>query len=238
VAIVEPETDFFLALVPLIPYYLSQLEHEKLEHAGKEAHIMTRTLIGFAALLLVVLAAGCGANKDYVDSQIADAEARMSGRLDNVQNEANSNSNNIEQLQNLAQQLQDKAEMALNEAKGFENYQIIWQGDINFAFDSYQIDDVAAQILNEAGAKMTDNPGSLIEIVGHTDRTGSSEYNLRLGQERAGAAQRFLADNFGISLYRMFILSYGEQKPIALPDEKNSASRNRRVKLTVWGSLQ
>ena len=45
----------------------------------------------------------------------------------------------------------------------------------------------------------------------------------------------FLASRFGISLYRMFILSYGEDKPIAMPDENQAHAKNRRVALTVWG---
>ena len=127
--------------------------------------------------------------------------------------------------------------MALNQAKGFENYQVIWEGEINFDFDSYEITSVAEQTLMEAGQKMETSTESLVELVGHTDKTGSNAYNLTLGEKRAESVRRFLNDRFGISLYRMFTLSYGEGKPTALPDEGNSASRNRRVRLRVWGEL-
>ena len=90
----------------------------------------------------------------------------------------------------------------------------------------------------DAGQKMESSPESLVELVGHTDNTGSNAYNLALGERRSESVRRFLADRFGISLYRMFTLSYGEEKAAALSDEPNSASRNRRVKLIVWGQLQ
>jgi peptidoglycan-associated lipoprotein len=198
---------------------------------------MTRTFVALAAIVILVMAVGCGANKSYVDEQVAAAEARTDSKIQGVEQKTDANSASLQQLQDLATQLESKTDMALNEAKGFENYQIIWSGEINFAFDSYVIDDMAGQILNEAGAKMTDNPRALVEIAGHTDQTGSSKYNLFLGEKRASSAKRFLAENFGISLYRMFIISYGKDKPVAMADEQNASSRNRRVKLTVWGTL-
>jgi peptidoglycan-associated lipoprotein len=76
-----------------------------------------------------------------------------------------------------------------------------------------------------------------LEIVGHTDRTGASNYNFLLGEKRANSAKRYLADKFGISLYRMFVVSYGEEKPVAMPDEENASSKNRRVVLQVWGPM-
>jgi len=193
--------------------------------------------IPILAVLLLMIIAGCGVQKDFVTEQISASEARTSAQMSALEGKTNDNASQLAQLQSLATELEKKADMALNEAKGFENYQIIWQGEINFDYDTYEVDDVAAQILAEAGDKMTAYGGSLVEIVGHTDASGSSKYNLFLGEKRANAAKRYLSDNYGISLYRMFVLSYGEQKPVALPDEKYANSKNRRVKLTVWGNL-
>ncbi len=196
---------------------------------------MKKTGIVVAALALLV--AGCGVNKDYVQEQISQSESRTSSKIATLQDKTDVNAGEIAKLQSLAKQLSDKTDMAINQAKGFENYQIIWSGVISFDFDSYKITDAAASILNEAGQKMEEHPGSLIEIAGHTDRTGSAKYNLMLGEKRSNAAKRFLAERFGISLYRLFIVSYGKEKPVAMPDERNAASKNRRVTLKVWGQL-
>lgn len=192
-------------------------------------------LIVLMGALLVI---GCGASKDYVDQQIAGAESRMDAKVGEVSTKADNNTAELDKLKSLAAELERKADMAINKAAGFENYQILWSGEINFAFDSYAIDDVASQTLMEAGEKMEQNPGSVIEIVGHTDATGSNKYNYLLGDKRANAAKRYLAERFGVSLYRMFIISYGEDKPVAMADERNANQRNRRVNLTVWGPTQ
>ncbi|RME30294.1 MAG: OmpA family protein [Candidatus Zixiibacteriota bacterium] len=192
--------------------------------------------IAFALPLLLLV--GCGVNKDYVQEQIAASEARQKAELTSLSSKADQNAAEVAKLKDLANQLQSKTDMALNEAAGFENYQIIWSGEINFDFDSYEITSTAADILNEAGQKLESAPKSLVEIIGYTDKTGPASYNLVLGEKRADAAKRFLADHFGIALYRMFTLSYGEEKPKAAADENQANSQNRRVEIRVWGPIK
>jgi len=188
-------------------------------------------------LSVFALVAGCGASKNYVDEQIRNSEARTSAQLGDVEGKASATSLDLQKLQALQSELDAKAEMALNQAKGFENYQIIWEGEVNFDFDSDQITSAAEQTLMDAGQKLETSSESLVELVGHTDNTGSNAYNLALGERRSESVKRFLADRFGISLYRMFTLSYGEDKAAAISDEPNSASRNRRVTVRIWGDL-
>ena len=197
-----------------------------------------KTRLILSLLLVGLMAAGCGVNKDYVAAEIAASEARTTADVGELRDKADLNATQITALQGLATELGEKADLAINKASGFENYEIIWSGEINFAFDSYDVDDVAASILDEAGMKLEQVPHSLIEIVGHTDPTGAAKYNILLGEKRANAAKRYLANKFGTSLYRMFIVSQGEEKPVAAMDERNASSRNRRVKLSIWGSLQ
>lgn len=189
-------------------------------------------------LIVTLLFIGCGASKDYVQQQIQQSESRTDAEIGTLRDKTDANAAEVNKLRSLATELSTKADMAINKAKGFENYQIIWQGEINFDFDSYLITTAAEQILTEAGEKMEEHSGSVIELTGHTDHTGSAKYNIMLGEQRANGAKRFLADRFGISLYRMFVISYGKQKPVALPDEHHAASKNRRVALTVWGELK
>ena len=186
---------------------------------------------------MVILVSGCGVNKDYVAQQISDSEAKTNAKITAVSGKVDTNDQEITKLKTLATQLEEKADMAINKAAGFENYQVIWSGEINFDFDSYEIDDLAGGILNEAGEKLESYPSSLIEIAGHADVTGSAKYNFLLGEKRANNAKKFLAERFGIHLYRMFVVSYGEDKPVAMPDEQHANSKNRRVTLTIWGQL-
>lgn len=191
-------------------------------------------LLSLGALMLI---AGCGASKGYVNDQVGEVRAEYQAEINELKAKAALNSDDIKKLQTLSSQLSEKTEMALNQAKGFENYQVIWEGTINFDYDSYEIRQVDEERLGELGKKMTDYPRALLEIVGHTDQSGSKKYNMQLGLQRSESVKRFLINNYGVALYRMFVASEGEAKPVSLPDEKNANSKNRRVVLKLWGEL-
>ncbi len=189
------------------------------------------TIVAIATLAL----AGCGVKKDYVAQQIADSESRTNSKIDA---NASLTASDIARLQQLTSELSKKTDMALNKVSGFENYQVIWSGEINFSFDSWEVDNVGEQILNEAGQKMQEVKNSLLEVAGHTDAVGSSQYNFTLGERRADAAKLYLNDHFGVSLYRMYTISYGKSKLIAMPDQHQAGAKNRRVTLQLWGPMQ
>jgi outer membrane protein OmpA-like peptidoglycan-associated protein len=189
----------------------------------------------FAIVVIALLAAGCGVNQDYVNQQVADSEGRTNTKLSDLSDRTEATEAELNNLKSLASQLSDKTDLAINKAKGFESYQVLWTGEVNFDYDSYVITDIAAGIVSEAGSKLESVGGSIIEIVGHTDATGSQSYNYLLAEKRSHSVKRFLSERFGISLYRMFVVGMGEDKPVALPDERNANARNRRVVLTIWG---
>jgi outer membrane protein OmpA-like peptidoglycan-associated protein len=72
-----------------------------------------------------------------------------------------------------------------------------------------------------------------IEIEGHTDNTGSTEYNERLGLERAEAVKRYLYEQHQIPLHKMNVISFGEEKPVAPNNTRQGRAQNRRVVVKV-----
>ncbi|MDZ4723011.1 MAG: OmpA family protein [candidate division Zixibacteria bacterium] len=194
---------------------------------------MKTTLIGIT--LALALFAGCGVKKSYVDQQISSSESRTSERVQTVAQQAAATAAEVERLNRLAVELDAKTDKAINKATGFEDYVVLWTGEINFGFDSDELGETGEGVLAEAGRKLEETPKSIVELSGYTDATGSQNYNLMLGQRRSDASKRFLADQFGVMLYRMFDISYGESKPITMADSRGSNSRNRRVEVKVWG---
>lgn len=187
-----------------------------------------------ASLAIAALLSACGANKDYVNKQVADAESRSNSRIADLTTKVDTTAAEVSRLDKLSLELSRKTDMAINQAAGFENYQVIWSGEITFGFDKADLDGVAQQILDEAGQKMTDTKHSIIEVAGHTDQVGSKTYNYGLGERRANAAKRFLSEKHGIGLYRMFTVSFGKDQPVAAPSEGRGNAKNRRVVLKVW----
>ncbi|MCR4964245.1 MAG: OmpA family protein [Bacteroidales bacterium] len=71
-----------------------------------------------------------------------------------------------------------------------------------------------------------------IEIGGHTDNTGSAEYNEKLSQERAKSVYNYLIAH-GIAESRLAYRGYGMQKPIATNDTEEGRAKNRRTEFTI-----
>jgi outer membrane protein OmpA-like peptidoglycan-associated protein len=182
------------------------------------------------------LISGC-ASKGYVDEQMASMQAQHEAEMSTLKSQSGLNADEIKKLQELTSDLSGKTELALKQSKGFENYQVIAEAVINFDYDSYDLTQVAQDNLEAIGQKMIDYPRSLLEMAGHTDKTGTAKYNMMLGMKRAEATKKYLVDQFGVALYRMFTVTHGETKPIAMPDEKDANSKNRRVVLKLWGEL-
>ncbi|HEX9750382.1 MAG TPA: peptidoglycan-associated lipoprotein Pal [candidate division Zixibacteria bacterium] len=98
---------------------------------------------------------------------------------------------------------------------------------IYFDFDKYNLRPDARTALDHNYQMLRDNPGMRIMIEGHCDERGTDEYNLALGERRAKAAKDYLA-KLGIDGSRISIISYGEERPVALGHDEDAWSRNRR----------
>jgi outer membrane protein OmpA-like peptidoglycan-associated protein len=91
-----------------------------------------------------------------------------------------------------------------------------------------------ARKLDDLAARLKADPaGNYIEIEGHTDSTGSTELNQRLGLARAENVKRYLYEAYQIPLHKINVISFGESKPIAPNDTKDGRAQNRRVVIKV-----
>jgi outer membrane protein OmpA-like peptidoglycan-associated protein len=73
-------------------------------------------------------------------------------------------------------------------------------------------------------------------VVGHTDGTGSREYNLKLSQQRADAIREALINPFGIAPNRIEAVGLGEEQ--LLKPAEPAAAENRRVQLINIGPMR
>jgi outer membrane protein OmpA-like peptidoglycan-associated protein len=79
---------------------------------------------------------------------------------------------------------------------------------------------------------LKNNPNSTILIEGHTDNTGSPEYNLELSQLRAESVRAFLSAS-GVEPLRMQAIGFGETHPEAPNDNVAGRQQNRRVEIVI-----
>jgi peptidoglycan-associated lipoprotein len=128
-----------------------------------------------------------------------------------------------------------RAEEVGKVAEGKLLYQVTFTDEVvHFGFDKSNLSEEAKAALDTfcEGIK-AENKGIYIEIQGHTDSIGTSEYNMRLGQARAERVMRYLHTKHGIPLHRLNTFSYGELRPIADNNIKADRAKNRRVTLVV-----
>ena len=104
--------------------------------------------------------------------------------------------------------------------------------DINFAFDSYDVNWGASNNLKKFARLMAQYPEMTICISGHTDSLGSDEYNDRLSLNRAKAIGSELAFH-GVEIERMTYKGFGEKQPIESNSTEWGRHRNRRVEIEI-----
>jgi peptidoglycan-associated lipoprotein len=67
-------------------------------------------------------------------------------------------------------------------------------------------------------------------LEGNGDERGSREYNIGLGEQRAKSIGAMLKAQ-GVSEAQLSVVSYGEEKPVAMGHDESSWELNRRVEL-------
>lgn len=110
--------------------------------------------------------------------------------------------------------------------------QLIMPGNITFATDSAQIASSFYQPLNNLANSFRQYQQNSIEIVGHTDSTGSHSYNMGLSQRRAQSVADYLLAQ-GVDPERISIRGVGPDQPVASNATVDGRAQNRRVEVTL-----
>ncbi|MXO65721.1 OmpA family protein [Altericroceibacterium endophyticum] len=104
--------------------------------------------------------------------------------------------------------------------------------EVTFAVDSTNISPGFQTALDNVAQSMIKYPNSLVDIMGHTDSTGSASYNLNLSQRRADSVSNYLVSR-GVTRTRIETVGYGEQYPVASNETAEGRAQNRRVEIKI-----
>lgn len=99
---------------------------------------------------------------------------------------------------------------------------------VNFEYDRANLTDESRALLASNVDWIKANPSKIIQLEGHCDERGSTEYNLALGDRRARSVKEYLA-SLGIDSSRLIVISYGKEKLISVGDSDSDHFKNRRV---------
>ena len=111
---------------------------------------------------------------------------------------------------------------------------ILMPTDLLFGYNEEELKESARLSLMKLGLLIQRNPEAVFIIEGHTDTTGSSEYNITLSRQRALSVQNWLAEALSIKSRRIKIKAMGETRPLINPTGSSEAqSINRRVEIVI-----
>jgi peptidoglycan-associated lipoprotein len=113
--------------------------------------------------------------------------------------------------------------------------------DAYFDYDKYSLRPDALKALEVDSAELRDilkdYPDYKLTIEGHADERGSAEYNVALGDRRAGAAKDYMVQ-VGIPATQLNVLSYGKEKPVCQEHDEACWQRNRRIHIVATAQAQ
>ena len=104
------------------------------------------------------------------------------------------------------------------------------QRTVYFDFDSYVVKDEYRPLIDRFAKSLASDRSKRLQVEGHTDDRGGSEYNLALGQKRAEAVAKSLA-LLGASGTQVEAVSFGKERPAVQGSDEDARAKNRRAEL-------
>jgi outer membrane protein OmpA-like peptidoglycan-associated protein len=129
----------------------------------------------------------------------------------------------------LREQLQGTGVQVVREG---DNIRLIMPGNITFNTDSYELRASFYPVLNSVGLVLAKYADTTLRITGHTDNTGTRQYNLDLSEHRAEAVADYLVTR-DVTRNRMFVQGVAYDSPIADNGSASGRAQNRRVELYI-----
>ena len=135
----------------------------------------------------------------------------------------------------------DRQESKLREQLQSSGVQVVRDGDniilnmpgnITFASNSANVNPNFGDVLTSVGLVLKEYDKTYVDVLGHTDSSGSREYNQALSERRAQSVSMVLM-NEGIIGERIIVKGVGEDYPIADNSTGQGKSLNRRVEIAL-----
>ena len=111
-----------------------------------------------------------------------------------------------------------------------------WIVDVKFDNDKDIIKPQYFKNLDNVAKRIKEHPELVIEIQGHTSKTGSLKHNIDLSERRAAAVKKYLVN--GSNSTHLTTKGYGWTQPIDTNVTEAGRANNRRVQLEVNGQAQ
>jgi len=103
--------------------------------------------------------------------------------------------------------------------------------NIYFEFGSYDVAQSSVELIDFLASKLQNKKQYYIELIGHTDKEGSDDFNQKLSFDRAKEVAKYF-ENYGIDTLRISTSGVGESQPLFSTGTDEEQSKNRRVEIS------
>jgi len=100
--------------------------------------------------------------------------------------------------------------------------------DVLFDFDKSEVKEDGRKTSQVVADYLKKNPAAKLQIEGHCDERGTSEYNMALGERRATAVMTYLV-SLGVPKAALSTVSFGKEKPLDPGHDEGAWAKNRRA---------
>ncbi len=119
-----------------------------------------------------------------------------------------------------------------NMTKTDQGLMMTFDSDLLFPINSSYLTEQAKVALEGFVNLAKEHPQALIQVDGHTDATGTADYNQWLSEKRAVSVKTYL-ETLGVSGSRIETRGLGQVQPVASNQTKEGRQQNRRVEITI-----
>lgn len=127
---------------------------------------------------------------------------------------------------------QQTAGTGVNVIRDGDNLVLDMPSGITFAVDSSTVQPGFQTTLNQVAQTLTQYEKTYVDVLGHTDSTGSDAYNQGLSERRASSVANYLGSR-GVQQARLATRGYGESQPKASNVDEMGRAENRRVEIRL-----
>ena len=140
-----------------------------------------------------------------------------------------SNNINLKRNDNISEVTENITLTSIREMK--EEKARVRINNIFFDFDKYELKPESYPELDRLAEFIKKNKPYLVRIEGHTDNSGTLEYNMNLSKLRAQSVLNYLLNN-GLNKELLVAIGFGMLNPIADNNSEENKAKNRRVE--IW----
>jgi outer membrane protein OmpA-like peptidoglycan-associated protein len=178
-------------------------------------------------------AVGCRSSSPPVAGQVAEVEARVG------QTEAKTTlvTRRMAGVETHLGQTTSKAELALKNLEHLRLEQSFVLGikeGIHFSRSATSLTPEAQHAIDGFLQSLSGVDDVFFLVAGHTDSSGSQDYNYTLAHKRATSVARYLITQKGLDPLHVTVAAYGEKLPVAENTTPQGRLKNRRVEIQVY----